>query len=476
MPASSSACHQCPNRCSRCSLTISTEPQRDCLYRYELESVQFPRFTFILCIGQALFGSLITIIAVICLVQGLTSIRTEDVPMNCIDCSGIWMGICHVSWALVGICAFQARIEGRKAYQTRSYLICGFISISYDVVLVIISFVWAAIFFGKAENGMAAIDLVIALLAIGHGCMTCFACYGILQKAPKRQFCSCRNRLPSYQQFQRQSEDYLTMETFHTAHPTSPGPTAATTHSLHRHSLSFPSSLLLPPQSTMASNPATTIHCDNCSAHHHAYRRPKDCIDQVYDFTFYDPPGRLFKLALIETVLGMVILGLGAGCSIHGIVSARNDGIIDCIDFSGCWMGLCHCVFGFISTCLLMSRPRNKHGAVKFVIVAGLMSVIFDCVLALIMIVWTTLFFIKGRYDLFAINIALLVAALLHGVLTVLTLVTICRTGPKRNVTRTASVSPLPPPSYQQSIARIFTVEPPPTYEMAVAQKNAQHQ
>lgn len=79
------------------------------------------------------------------------------------------MGICHVSWALVGICAFQARIEGRKAFQTRSYIVCGIISISYDLALVVISFVWAAIFFGKDQVGMAAIDLVIAVLAIGHG-------------------------------------------------------------------------------------------------------------------------------------------------------------------------------------------------------------------------------------------------------------------------------------------------------------------
>lgn len=79
------------------------------------------------------------------------------------------MGICHVSWALVGICAFQTRMEGRKAFQTRSYLILGSISICYDVVLVIISAVWAAIFFGKNEGGMAAIDIIIASLAVGHG-------------------------------------------------------------------------------------------------------------------------------------------------------------------------------------------------------------------------------------------------------------------------------------------------------------------
>jgi hypothetical protein len=106
-----------------------------------------------------------------------------------------------------------------------------------------------------------------------------------------------------------------------------PRSVAATAHRQQRHALCCPS---VPPQFAMASDPTITPHCNNCGAH--VSPPPKDCIDRIYDFSFYDPPRSLLKLALLQTLLGLVILGLGSGCSIHGIISASNDGVMNCID------------------------------------------------------------------------------------------------------------------------------------------------
>lgn len=123
----------------------------------------------------------------------------------------------------------------------------------------------------------------------------------------------------------------------------------ATTHGLHRHprARSY-RSYALPPHWTMANNSAAAvIQCENCTAANHESehrRRTRDCIDRAYDFTFYDQPGTLLKLTLMQTFLGLIIVGLGSGCSVHGVVNARDDGVINCID--------CKCIFKIY--CFLM--------------------------------------------------------------------------------------------------------------------------